>query len=53
MSECLRLNRPCILRGLAHDWPAIEKWKSAKNGVQHLESLFEEDKLGIFTKQVN
>ena len=26
-SDCVRYNKPCILEGLASEWPAVTKWK--------------------------
>mmetsp|Transcript_11570 Transcript_11570/g.17471 ORF Transcript_11570/g.17471 Transcript_11570/m.17471 type:complete len:102 (+) Transcript_11570:115-420(+) len=25
-SDCVRLNRPCLIRGGAKDWPAVSEW---------------------------
>jgi hypothetical protein len=39
-SDCVRLNRPCELKGLASKWPAIEKWSDRNGGKEYLTKKF-------------
>lgn len=35
-SDCVRLNRPCVLRLLAKTWPAYQKWPDLNGGREYL-----------------
>lgn len=41
-SRCVRLNKACVMRGLASKWDAIDKWNSEKGGKEHLKELFKD-----------
>ena len=28
-TDCVRLNKPCILRGMSYEWPAYQNWNSS------------------------
>ena len=36
MADCLRINRPCKMEGLARSWYATERWVIANNGPSYL-----------------
>jgi hypothetical protein len=40
-SECVRFNRPCEFKGLAENWPAVEKWSDSNGGGEYLRSKLE------------
>lgn len=48
-SQCVRLNKACVLRGLADKWPAIEKWNAEKGGKDYLKEMMGEHKISAFT----
>jgi len=52
-SDCVRYNRPCELKGLAQDWPAITKWAEINGGGEYLKSKFNNTVLGTFTHSTN
>ena len=31
-SKCVRLNKACVMRGLAKEWPAMKNWNADNNG---------------------
>ena len=35
-SDCVRMNRPCVLRSLAKTWPASTKWLDKNGGPEYL-----------------
>jgi len=38
------------LRGLAKQWPAVEKWNAANNGTEYLRELLGDKKISVFTE---
>ena len=49
-SQCVRLNKPCVLRGLADKWPALEKWGAENGGKDYLKELLGDHKIAAFTE---
>ena len=47
-SNCVRLNKPCIYRGLASNWPAQQKWHDEKNEMKYLSEKLADHKLDVF-----
>jgi hypothetical protein len=35
-SGCVRINRPCLFRGLAKNWAATKKWSERNGGEEYL-----------------
>jgi len=35
-SNCVSLNRPCLIPGMAKEWPAYNNWKYSKGGMKYL-----------------
>lgn len=35
-SDCVRLNRPCVIQSLANSWPAYTKWNTKHGGKTYL-----------------
>lgn len=52
-SDCVRLNRPCIYRGLASDWPATTKWRDEKKTESHERYAYLETVLDGHTLEAN
>ena len=52
-TDCVRYNRPCELKGLANDWPAVTKWADNNGGGEYLKAKFGDKILGAFTGSVN
>jgi hypothetical protein len=52
-SDCVRYNRPCELKEMAKNWPAIEKWAQTNNGTEYLKEKFGEAEIGVFLDEDN
>jgi hypothetical protein len=39
-SNCVSLNRPCKVPGMAKSWPAFKRWNYANGGTAYLTKLF-------------
>lgn len=44
-SFCVKYNKPCVIRNLAKDWPALKKWNSV--------GKYTEDNSDFGTKYIN
>jgi len=49
-SRCVRLNKACVMRGLATKWAAIDKWNADKGGKEYLKELLGDRKIAAFTE---
>ena len=36
-SSCVGVSRPCLLSGMAKEWPAFNKWQEKKAGLTYLQ----------------
>lgn len=48
-SKCVRLNKACVMRGLATKWAAIDKWAIDKGGKEYMKELLGDRKIAAFT----
>ena len=52
-SDCVRYNKPCILSGLASDWPAVEKWNLISDeGRKYFTELLGDTKVNFFERAI-